>query len=128
MPDQDELLRSAAHLAGEQVSGTLHLRREFNPLGFEPERIEFSLHNGADLAHAIVVHRAAGNIDGFLQQRDSVFGVGVDPLDHALFVGVQRRSLDRQGQYERRDTGELPDCHKTIRFLVRSANVTRRLS
>ena len=110
------------------MAGTLHLGRQFDPLGFQPERIEFSPHDGAYLAYTVVIHRATGDIDGLLEQRDGVFSVRVDPLDHALFVGVERRGLDLQRAYERRDAGKSANCHSCTGFLIRSANVARRLS
>ena len=82
-------LFSLPGFASDHVACPVHLGRHFYPLGLKPELIEFTQHHGSDFADAFMVHRAASNIDGFFKQRDSIFGVGIYPLDHASLVSIQ---------------------------------------
>ena len=88
MTDEQETLSGARFLAAEQVSRPVRLAH-VDPLRVEPHCVEFTLHDGADLAHAVMVHRATRDVHGLCDQRDRRFRIRVDPLDHSLLVGIQ---------------------------------------
>ncbi len=79
--DQEET-GTASNLTAEQVPRALHFSRHPDPLGIQPERIEFPPHYLTDLADALVIHRAAADIDRFREQREGRFGVCIYPVDH----------------------------------------------
>ena len=98
VPDQHELRSRPVELAAEQVSRALQFRRQVDPLGFEPQGVQFASHDVADLPHAVMVHRATRDVHGFLEQRDGILGMSIDPLDHALLIGIEPGSAGRPGQ------------------------------
>ena len=80
--DQEDL-RGRAGMAGDEVAGALP-RGAVHPPRLEAERIELGAKDSADLADALVVLRAAVDVDDALEQGDGFGLVGVDVGDEGV--------------------------------------------
>ena len=65
-------------------------------ISLKPERLEFAAKYRPYFTNAVMIHRAAGNIDLLFEQDDRVFGMGIDPVSHTLLVLIQRTTKRRQ--------------------------------
>jgi hypothetical protein len=95
-------------------------RRTIHPLRLEPEPVELSPQDAADLANALEVARAAVDVDNPLDERKSLAIVGVDvggDSEGAIgLAALNRANRKRERQNDRR--GDERENNATLRFQV----------
>ena len=91
MPDQQNPRTARALEATEQMACPVNFGWHLDPLCLHADRIELAPHDSADLAYALVIHRAAADIHRFFEQRDRLLHVRIDPGRHLCLVFIEHR-------------------------------------
>ena len=85
--DQQQPLTTIAEPLGEQVTCAVHALRHRDPAGGESHCVQLRLEDASNLAHPLVVHRAAVDVHDALEERDRLFDVHIDVLDDLSLGG-----------------------------------------
>ena len=91
--DQQDTLATRAAAFRQQVSRTMHLRRQLEPVRVEAERSELARIDRAGLAHTVQVLGRARHVDGFREH--------VDRARHACFGGGRDSRSPRRSEPRR---------------------------